>query len=636
MTDLGVRPYSSHMAEGQDLPETSSEAHDTYASAYALPQYPAEPDAMRPAAGRASASTPASNDAMLLAFERARLGNRCAQGNAVSTSSRSHLLLAMNALRCTCGHGGRVSGRCVYLQILVSFVLLILGLLFDLQTLRFSMQYCTFTGMRNADKNLRCLLPRMDFGRNYHNATPYYGAGERTLGLKRHGKIQRTVEIFDDTPPGGDFMSRALALFDVMAAVQGVGNLTGSSAEGKPAEEVRADVVLAVMKAALPRDTNPEIFHYLSTDVYPSSREWNRAKWQKKHDHNDLSISTLNLITSVWGSAIEGPVRITLVFLGRVKLARALLAQRDTPVLHSVAIGTHMERHSDEMAALEVKTRLERVLLKTFFGITLPAFFGFGLGAYNLLDPEPYVFFTPFWTVCRFASFLMTVSAFTFAPLIWSHIDTHIKNVRRTGQMCTGLMLTESHNGEGGGNVKQKEDKVDFIKIARHYAEVVYSLDVFCREWSELVCFFLIAAGSPALTSTISVCKLISEGRPVPSPYLIVLFSTGCVVTTVLGKMASVKTEHDRLRDFVSLRRLGGCGGPSHSEGRRPSGPEVKENDDAVLVLINLSKSRGAVRIFGNTKVTYGVMMAVPEALLALIATALLPVIASEISGGSS
>ena len=150
------------------------------------------------------------------------------------------------------------------------------------------------------------------------------------------------------------------------------------------------------------------------------------------------------------------------------------------------------------------------------------------------------------------------------------------------------------------------------------------------------MCFFLLAAGSPALTSTISICKLISEGKPVPGALLIVVFSTGCVVTTVLGKMASVKTEHDRLRDFVSLRNLGGFGGPSHSEGRQPSGSEVKKNHSAVLVLVNLSKSRGAVRILGNTKVTYGVMLAVPEALLALIATALLPVIASEISGASS
>ena len=127
------------MADGQGPPETSSEAHDTYASAYALPQCPAELDSTRPTAGRASASTPASNDAMLFAFERARLGDRCAQANAVSTSSRSHLLLAMNALRCTCGHGGRVSRRWVYLQVLVSFALLILGILHDLQNLRFWM-----------------------------------------------------------------------------------------------------------------------------------------------------------------------------------------------------------------------------------------------------------------------------------------------------------------------------------------------------------------------------------------------------------------------------------------------------------------------------------------------------------------
>ena len=149
------------------------------------------------------------------------------------------------------------------------------------------------------------------------------------------------------------------------------------------------------------------------------------------------------------------------------------------------------------------------------------------------------------------------------------------------------------------------------------------------------MCLFMLAAGSPALTNTLIICKLISEGKPVPSPYLIVLFSTGSVVTAVLGKMASVKTEHDRLRDFVSLRRLGGSAGRDRLEGRDASGLEAKE-DDAVLVLINLSKSRGAVRIIGNMKVTYGVMMSVPEALLALIAAALLPVIASEISGASS
>ena len=56
-----------------------------------------------------------------------------------------------------------------------------------------------------------------------------------------------------------------------------------------------------------------------------------------------------------------------------------------------------MERHSDEMAASEVKTRLERVLLKTFFGITLPAFrIWLGLLAYNITDPWEYVSRTPF------------------------------------------------------------------------------------------------------------------------------------------------------------------------------------------------------------------------------------------------
>ena len=200
-----------------------------------------------------------------------------------------------------------------------------------------------------------------------------------------------------------------------------------------------------------------------------------------------------------------------------------------------------MERHSDEMAASEVKTRLEHVLLKTF--LASPS--GFWLAGRITLPIHGNTFPEPFWLVCKWAAFLMTISAFTFAPLIWSHIDTHIKNVRRTGQMCTGLMLAESHNGEGGGDVKQKQAKVDFLKIAGHYAEVIYSLDVFCREWSLLMCFFLLAAGSPALTSTISICKLISEGKPVPGGHYVVC--TGCVVTTVLGKTASVKTEHDRL-----------------------------------------------------------------------------------------
>ena len=222
----------------------------------------------------------------------------------------------------------------------------------------------------------------------------------------------------------------------------------------------------------------------------------------------------------------------------------------------------------------------------------------------------------------------MAVSAFTFAPLIWSHVDTHIKNVRRTGQMCMGLVLTESNSGRDG----KQDNKVNFREIARHYAEVIYSLDMFCREWRVLVCLFMLAAGSPALTNTLMACKLIAEGKPVPTSIFIVGFSTVCVVTALLGKMASLKTEHDRLRDLVSLRRLGGSAGLG---GRQLSGLEVKD-DDAVLVLINLSKSRGAVRFIGNMKVTYGVMMAVPEAVLALLAAALLPIIASEISGASA
>ena len=640
------------MDDAASLPSTPSEERDSYTSAYAfspgrsvlpaLSQSPPEPRTTKPTTLSVHAPTAASNDAMLLAFERARLSARCAQSNSVSTSPRSHFLLAVNALRCKCGGSSRVARQGIYLQILISFVLLILGLLYDLQSLRFSMQYCTFTGMAHADKNLRCLLPRMDFGRNYHNATAYYGDDEHFLGLENNSEIQSVVAAFDDTPPDENFMNRALALFDVIAAVQtnlkGVANATGSAAKGEPAKAVRADVILAVVKAALPLDTNPETFHHLSTDVYRSDAEWNRDQWQKKHDHFGLSRSTLVRLITFMSNVVEGPVRITLVFLGRVKLAKAFLARRDTPVLYSVAIGANTGRRNDEMAELEVKTRLDRVLLKTFFGVNLPAFFGFGFGAYNIVSPEMYNFHTPFWLVCIWASFLMTVSAFTFAPLIWSHIDTHIKNVRRTGQMCMGLMLTERDSDKGGnGNMggNRKQGKVDFREIARHYAEVIYSLDIFCREWSLLICLFMLAAGSPALTNTLIICKLISEGKPVPSPYLIVLFSTGSVVTAVLGKMASVKTEHDRLRDFVSLRRLGGSAGRDRLEGRDASGLEAKE-DDAVLVLINLSKSRGAVRIIGNMKVTYGVMMSVPEALLALIAAALLPVIASEISGASS
>ena len=148
----------------------------------------------------------------------------------------------MNALRCTCGHGGRVSRRWVYLQVMVSFALLILGLLYDLQNLRFWMQYCTFTGQRDADKHLRCLLPRMDFGRNYHNATLYEDGEHSRAQTPRENS--RTVDIFDDTP---QTETCEQGLHYLMSWQLGSGQSHAPQPKATN-EEVRADVVLAVSK----------------------------------------------------------------------------------------------------------------------------------------------------------------------------------------------------------------------------------------------------------------------------------------------------------------------------------------------------------------------------------------------------
>ena len=200
-----------------------------------------------------------------------------------------------------------------------------------------------------------------------------------------------------------------------------------------------------------------------------------------------------------------------------------------------------------------------------------------------------------FWLVCKWAAFLMTISAFTFAPLIWSHIDTHIKErATWTGQMCTGLMLAESHNGEEavGRASNRNKTKGRFSKNRRALRRgYLQSGRLLSRV--EPTNVFLLACGRKSGVNEHNLDMQTDLGGQTCAWWPIDCgLQYWLRVTTVLGKMASVKTEHDRLRDFVSLRNLGGFGGPSHSEGRRPSGSEVKENHSAVLVLVNLSKSR--------------------------------------------
>ena len=75
------------------LPSTPSEERDSYTSAYAfspggsvlpaLSQSPPEPRTTKPTTLSVHAPTAASNDAMLLAFERARLSARCVRCRAL-------------------------------------------------------------------------------------------------------------------------------------------------------------------------------------------------------------------------------------------------------------------------------------------------------------------------------------------------------------------------------------------------------------------------------------------------------------------------------------------------------------------------------------------------------------------------
>ena len=321
---------------------------------------------------------------------------------------------------------------------------------------------------------------------------------------------------------------------------------------------------------------------------------FSRTHWLKFHDFNNSRSTLLSIIKvlkntfDIWGIIVLYlHVHYLFIKMGRNKTY--------SPVLYSVAVAMRGGIGYDEEAATENRKRTEELLKKSFFRFHLPllgllGFFRYGVFLHVLILQA----YTWLYTIGLFCAFFMTCEVFTYIVLLWVHLDTHVENVRRTAEL---LML--------------EQEEISDSEVAKHYADVIASLQVFCSEHSPLMAGFLWVGGSPMVTSALSISKAILGGNidGLNMEDLVVFFLTSFMVMKLLHKMASIKVEHERLESLISYKEL-----------ERPwSGIDA------------LSSSRGCVRIY-NIPIDYSKMLIVPEAVCALFLAALVPIVLQELN----
>ena len=531
----------------------------------------------------AGQNTPVSTT--LLAFERARLEALITDSN-VKLSQSTRVRLCILGFRCCDG-----SPAMIQAGFLCQIVIFVMACLFHfLQATTLS--YTCVPGVSNPLTSIPCLVDRLDFE-----------SAMRSNDTIITSEMQSLVDGWDKERKEGTWMSQMGALHDLFLAAERADNGTtvryAADGKGSQTREGKLSLAYALQgwKVGLGIDaTTPSTTTTMdSLAFYHKARVLDNATRVQWVDRNDYfhQKSALMTLLFYFDNTVEALNRFSVVLYAKWLFTKmSLKGLNPTPILYSVVVGDEATR--SDSSRHEVRSRTDRVLLKNILLVTGPLFVIFATAVYQVVgNTQARMVQSSMMHIFAWAALLSTVQAFGCFPLVWAHIDTHLRNVRGTASLVLRNAPPET--------------------ISKNYADTVASLQLFCDLYSPIMLGTMAAAAFAALTNTLIVARGIMTAKfneeYVPS--ITTIITTSVALMSMLWKISRVYVEHQRLAILVSYKRLNG----------------------ALTGLHTLATHRGMVLLFNNTPLTPAAIRLVPEVIGSLLAAALIPVLARELQG---
>eukprot|EP00945_MAST-04E_sp_MAST-4E-sp1_P006069 g6069.t1 len=529
----------------------------------------------------ADQSTPVSTT--LRAFERARLEALINDSN-VKLSRSTRIRLCILGLRCC--HGSPAVLRAEFVCHAILFIMAC-SYHFLIAT---TMSYTCVPAVSNPLIFIPCLVDQLDFE-----------SAMRSNDTLITSEMQSFVDGWEKERKEGTWLSQMGALHDLFIAAESADNGTtvryAADGRGSQTQEGKLSLAYALQgwKVGLGLDatapTTTTTMDWLAS--YYEMRKLGyatRVQWVDGNDFWDQKSALMTLL-NYFDQTVQALNRFSVVLYVKWLFAKMSLKDLNpTPILYSVAVADVASR--GDSSRCEVRSRTDRMLLKNILLVTGPLFVIFGIAVYSFFIPNyPW---SSMMRIFSWAAALGTAQTFGCLPLIWTNIDTHLRNVRGTASLVLRNAPPEI--------------------IAKNYADTVASLQLFCDLYSPVMLGCIAAAGFAALTNTLFVAhgimtaKLNEEVQVTP---IIVISSTGVALMSLLWKISRVHVEHQRLAMLVSYRRLNG----------------------ALTGLHALAAHRGTVLLFKNTPLTPAAIRLVPEVIGSVLVAALIPVLGRELQG---
>ena len=530
----------------------------------------------------ADQNTPVSTT--LRAFERARLEALINDSN-VKLSQRTRIRLCILGLRCCDGSPAmlRVGFSCH----IILFIMACLNHFLHATTI----SYACVPAVYNPLVNMPCLVDQLDFE-----------SAMRSNDTIITSEMQSFVVDWEKERKEGTWLSQMGALHDLFIAAERADNGTTVSyaADGRGSQTQEGKLSLAYAlegwKVGLGLDatvpTTTTTMNFLAW--YHESRKLGyatRVQWVDGNDYFQQK-SVLMTLTHYFDHTFDALNRFSFVLYVKWLFTKMSLKDMNpTPILYSVTVADVASR--SDSSRREVRSRTDRMLLKNILLVTGPVLVIFAIAVYSVFMPVILITQSSMMRIFAWAALLNTAQAFACVPLIWAHIDTHLRNVRGTASLV----------------LRNSPPEI----ISKNYADTVASLQLFCDLYSPVMLGAIAASGSAALTNALKVARGIMMGE-LNGEYgteIIVTISTGVALMCLLWKISRVHVEHQRLAMLVSYRRLNG----------------------ALTGLHTLATHRGTVLLFNNTPLTPSAIRLVPEVIGSVLVAALIPVLARELQG---
>ena len=550
--------------------------------------------AYEPTCGQAlDSDTPADQDTpvstTLLAFERARLEALINDSN-VKLSQSTRIRLCILGFRCC--HGSPAMLRAEFLCHIILFIMACLYHCLQATTT----SYTCVPAVANPLTYLPCLVDQLDFE-----------SAMRSNDTIITSEMQSFVDGWEKERKEGTWLSQMGALHDLFIAAESADNGTtvryAANGRGSQTQEGKLSIAYALQgwKVGLGLDatapTTTTTMGWLAS--YHEIRKLGYATRVQWVDGNDFwgQKSALMTLLNYFDQTVQPVNRFSVVLYVKWLFAKMSLKDLNpTPILYSVAVADVASR--SDSSRCEVRSRTDRMLLKNILLVTGPLFVIFAIAVYAVVFPNhpTRIWQTSMMHIFSWAALLGTAQTFGCLPLIWTHIDTHLRNVRGTASLVLRNAPPEI--------------------ISKNYADTVASLQLFCDLYSPVMLGTIAASGFAALTNTLFVARGImtasklNEVEEELTP-IFVIISTGVALMSLLWKISRVHVEHQRLAMLVSYRRLNG----------------------ALTGLHTLATHRGTVLLFKNTPLTPAAIRLVPEVIGGVLVAALIPVLGRELQG---